>query len=294
MLTAKHHDGFCLFDSKLTGLEIDEHAVRSSDIVREFSMHSAPRASASASITGCSTGTTRITRGSATASNLMRNNEAYCDRPYSFDNYLEYMHGQVRELCTEYGKLDLMWFDFSYDDMTGEKWRHPEPVRMVRASYSRISLDNRLEVSGSGGFGLIATDEPLGVQRRPRQPEQIIPQTGFKDSCGPRHLLGGLHHDERQLGLLREGQNFKPAEMIVKKLVECGVRTAICFLNVEVLDVRGNILAESVEILREIGRWIWEEFLNRSTVAAAATCRSLENGRITRSGKTLYYHIMEN
>ena len=31
------------------------------------------------------------------------------------------MHGQVKELVTNYGKLDLLWFDFSYDDMTGEK-----------------------------------------------------------------------------------------------------------------------------------------------------------------------------
>lgn len=33
------------------------------------------------------------------------------------------MHGQVKELVTNYGKLDLLWFDFSYDDMTGEKWK---------------------------------------------------------------------------------------------------------------------------------------------------------------------------
>ena len=31
------------------------------------------------------------------------------------------MHGQVRELLTNYGKIDLMWFDYSFDDMTGEK-----------------------------------------------------------------------------------------------------------------------------------------------------------------------------
>lgn len=50
----------------------------------------------------------------------MRNNEAYKDEKIDFDRYLDYMHGQVKELVTNYGKLDLLWFDFSYDDMTGE------------------------------------------------------------------------------------------------------------------------------------------------------------------------------
>ena len=48
-----------------------------------------------------------------------------------FDRYLEYMHGQVKELVTNYGKLDLLWFDFSYDDMTGEKWKATELIKMV-------------------------------------------------------------------------------------------------------------------------------------------------------------------
>ena len=51
----------------------------------------------------------------------------------NFDRYLEYMHGQVKELVTGYGKLDLLWFDFSYDDMTGEKWKATELIKMVRS-----------------------------------------------------------------------------------------------------------------------------------------------------------------
>ena len=139
------------------------------------------------------------------------------------------MHGQVRELCTNYGKLDLMWFDFSYDDMTGEKWRGAELVRMVRSLQPDIILDNRLEVSGSG-FGSIATDEPLEFSGDYVSPEQIIPQTGFKDSRGRDILLGGLHHDERQLGLLREGQELQARRDDHQKARRvCEQKRATCF-----------------------------------------------------------------
>ena len=53
----------------------------------------------------------------------MRENPAYSDEDRNFDRYLDYMHHQVEELCTNYGKLDILWFDFSYENMRGEKWR---------------------------------------------------------------------------------------------------------------------------------------------------------------------------
>lgn len=55
------------------------------------------------------------------------------------------MHGQVKELVTNYGKLDLLWFDFSYDDMTGEKWKATELIKMVRTYQPDVIIDNRLE-----------------------------------------------------------------------------------------------------------------------------------------------------
>ena len=51
----------------------------------------------------------------------------------------------IRDSCTNYGKLDMMWFDFSYDDLTGEAWRASELVRMVRSLQPDIIIDNRLD-----------------------------------------------------------------------------------------------------------------------------------------------------
>lgn len=131
VLTAKHHDGFCLFDSALTDWKVT-NTPYGKDIVREYL--DAFRAE------GIKVGLYYSLLdwhhpdypAYGDRQHPMRNNITYKDKPYNFDNYLDYMHGQVRELCTNYGKLDMMWFDFSYDDLTGEAWRASELVRMVR------------------------------------------------------------------------------------------------------------------------------------------------------------------
>jgi len=61
-----------------------------------------------------------------------RDDKDYAKRKFNWDNYLEYLHGQVKELTTNYGKLDIMWFDYSFDDYSGEKWKAKELVDMVR------------------------------------------------------------------------------------------------------------------------------------------------------------------
>jgi alpha-L-fucosidase len=53
--------------------------------------------------------------------------------PHNWDKYVAYFHNQVRELLTNYGQIDIMWFDFSYDNerlkgtqfehMSGETWK---------------------------------------------------------------------------------------------------------------------------------------------------------------------------
>ena len=88
------------------------------------------------------------------------------------------MHGQVRELCTNYGKIDIMWFDFSYDDMTGEKWKADELVKMIRSYQPDVLIDNRLEASGDG-FGSIVEDNPNPWSGDFASPEQIIPPEGI-------------------------------------------------------------------------------------------------------------------
>ena len=69
------------------------------------------------------------------------------------------MHNQIREICTNYGKIDILWFDFSYDDLRGEAWRATELMDMVRSLQPEVIIDNRLECSGEG-YGSLAACKP--------------------------------------------------------------------------------------------------------------------------------------
>lgn len=290
VLTAKHHDGFCLFDSALTDWKVTNTPF-GRDIVREFL--DAFRAE------GLKVGLYYSLLdwhhpdypAYGDRQHPERNNEAFKGAQHNFDNYLDYFHGQVRELCTNYGKLDIMWFDFSYDEYTGEKWRGSELVRMVRSLQPGIILDNRLEVSGSG-FGSIATDEPLEYSGDFVSPEQIIPQNGFKDSKGRDICWEACITMNDNWGYTALDKNFKPAETIIRKLVECVSKNGNLLLNVGP-DAKGSIPEESVEILQKIGAWMHRNSASIYGCGASALPKP-ENGRITQNGNVLYYHIMEN
>ena len=131
VLTAKHHDGFCLFDSKLTEFK-STNTPCGRDLVREFL--EAFRAE------GLRVGLYYSLLDwhhpdyphYGDLHHPMRNHPECSNEGRDFDRYLDYMHGQVRELCEDYGKLDILWFDFSYGEMRGEKWKAAELVDMVR------------------------------------------------------------------------------------------------------------------------------------------------------------------
>lgn len=290
VLTAKHHDGFCLFDSKLTDFKSTNTKCRR-DLVREY----LEAFRAEDIKVGLYYSLLDWHHPDYPAyhdkQHPLRNDESVKDKKINFENYLTYMHGQVEELCRDYGKIDVIWFDFSYDNLTGEAWRATDLIRMVRKYQPHIIIDNRLEVSGSG-FGSIATENPLEYSGDFVSPEQIIPPAGFKDESGRDIPWEACITMNKNWGYHCKDKDFKPAEMIIKKLVECVSKNGNMLLNVGP-DAKGNIPKESMEILHKIGEWMKE---NSESIysCGGANMPKPENGRITKNGKQLYYHIMEN
>ena len=125
VLTAKHHDGFCLFDSAYTDFK-STNTPAGRDFVREF-LDAARSAGLRAGLYFSLIDWRHPDFPHfGDRNHPMRDNPACQNEGRNFQRYLDYMHAQVRELCANYGKLDLLWFDFSYDQLRGEAWRGTE------------------------------------------------------------------------------------------------------------------------------------------------------------------------
>lgn len=290
VLTAKHHDGFCLFDSDLTDFK-STNTKLGRDIVRDF-------------LDAC--------RAEGLRAGLyyslldwhhpdyphygdekhpMRNDPTCGNEERDFDRYLDYMHGQIRELCANYGKIDIMWFDFSYGDMKEETWRATELADMVRTLQPGVILDNRLEVSGEG-FGSLAQLRPTPYHGDFITPEKMIPPNGLRDGEGRDLCWEACVTMNQNWGYCANDRYWKSGEMLIKKLVECVSKGGNMLLNVGP-DARGNIPDAAMERLEIIGKWM--EKNSRSIYGCGRTDRERPDyGRLTAKGNRLYFHVCEN
>lgn len=290
ILTAKHHDGFCLFDSRYTDFKSTNTKCKR-DLVEEFT--EAVRAE------GLKVGLYYSLLDwhhedfphFGDGSHPMRENPLYGDEGRVWSNYIEYMHNQVRELCTKYGQIDILWFDYSYGEMSGEKWEATKLVNMVRSLQPGIIIDNRLEAGGSG-LGSLAAGDPLPYHGDFVSPEQIIPQNGIRDVNGEPLIWESCFTMNDSWGFHSRDTYFKPASMLIKKLVECVSKGGNMLLNVGP-DAYGRFPEESGKILREIGNWMEKNGTSIYGCGMSSMNRP-EFGRITQNKNKLYYHIFEN
>ncbi|QHT58568.1 alpha-L-fucosidase [Paenibacillus lycopersici] len=289
VLTAKHHDGFCLFDSKLTDYKSTRTAC-GRDLVREFL--DAFRAEGLKVGLYYSLLDWHHPDYPAYGDRIhpMRDNEAYKRDPERFGVYLDYMHGQVRELLTEYGKLDIMWFDFSYDGMKGEKWRATELMEMIRAQQPHLIVDNRLEASGEEG-GSIYTEQPSLYSGDFASPEQIIPPRGVTDDQGNSIPWEACITLNNNWGYGANDLTYKSAKTVIRKLVECVSKNGNLLLNVGP-DAAGEIPQRSLTVLAEVGEWLRR---NGDSIygCGEADLPKPDWGRYTRKGNKLYAHVLE-
>ena len=290
VLTAKHHDGFCLFDSAFTDYKAT-NTKANRDLIKEYV--DALRSEGLkvgiyySIIDWCHSDYPHF----GDKCHPMRNNESYKNKTHDFNNYLMYMHRQVEELCTNYGKIDLLWFDFSYDDLTGEAWRATDLVKMVRHLQPEIIINNRLEVSGLG-FGSLLTNNPNVYSGDFVSPECIIPPNGILDVNGNHVVWESCIQLNNHWGYCKDDTFYKSPEMVIKYLVECVSKGGNLLLNVGP-DAKGNIPPKDTLILESVGEWMK---INSKSIynCGISNLDKPEYGRITRNSNKLYYHVFDN
>jgi len=288
VLTAKHHDGFCLFDSAHTDFKAT-NTPAGRDLIKEY-------VEAFREV-GLKVGIyySIIDWNHPHFPHYedpihpRRGDPEYADYKYDFDKYLDYMHAQVEEICTNYGKIDILWFDYSYDKLKGEAWRATELIETVRKYQPDVLIDNRLEGTAESS---LKTENPNYFSGDFVSPEQLLPPEGYFDEKGNRIPWEACITMNNHWGYCSRDSEWKSSDFIIHKLVECVSKGGNMLLNVGP-DARGNFPGQSKNTLIEIGNWM--RFNSESIYGCGyADMPKPEFGRITRKGNILYYHVTEN
>jgi alpha-L-fucosidase len=191
--------------------------------------------------------------------------------------YAEYMRNQVRELLTRFGKIDIMWFDFSFPGEDGkgrDDWESRKLFDLVRELAPEVLIDNRLDLPGSGDFVT---------------PEQFVPEKGMTDEDGNPVVWEGCQTFSGSWGYHRDESTWKSVEMLVQMLIDHVSKNGNMLLNVGP-TARGEFDARALDRLQGIGEWMRRH--SRSVYGCGASeFDPPRDCRYTQNGKKLYLHL---
>ncbi|MBS0011281.1 MAG: alpha-L-fucosidase [Bacteroidales bacterium] len=280
VITSKHHDGFCLFDSEYTDFDVMSSPFKR-DILKELA-----DACAREDIVICWYHSIMDWHH---PDYLPRRNWE-TERPVEgadFDSYVEeYLKKQLAELTGNYGRIGVLWFDGEWEGT----WTHDRGVDLydyVRGLQEDIIINNRVDKGRQGMAGMTAGDEFMGDFGTP---EQEIPATGLPGVDWETCMTMNNHW-----GYNKYDDNWKSAEELIQKLVDIASKGGNFLLNVGP-KADGTFPQESVDRLREIGKWmdIYGESIYGTT---ASPFSDIEWGRCTKKqlGKNtrLYLHVFD-
>jgi alpha-L-fucosidase len=288
VFTTKHHDGFALHDSRVS--EFDAGSVLQRDLVREIV--EALRAEGLRigfyhSVIDWHHDQYEYARSRQLPHPLK--GRPYPNDPRDHRRYLDYLHGEVTELVSNYGPIDILWWDYSAQDFQGdEAWRAFELMSRVRARQPGILMNNRLFRIPEAGWKSMGT-EGYAPSLDPKYgdfitPEQHIPATGMPgvdwETCMTMNTTWGYsEHDHA----------WKSDETLIRNLVDVASKGGNYLLNIGPKG-DGSVPPESVRSLRAIGAWMKT---NGESIYGTRASRfaDLPWGRSTTKGATLYFHV---
>lgn len=299
VMTTKHHDGFCLFDSKLTDYKA-ANTPAGRDLIKEYVDAFRNEGIKIGFYYSLLDWHHKDYPRYNEARHPMRRNEKFKGEVVNFDNYIRYFHGQVKELLTNYGRIDIMWFDFSYDSpnglRSGDAWKSEELVKMMRELQPDIVIDNRLEMHTQGDNNADPYDDFTAGNIENYtgdfvSPEQIIPRNGMVDSKGILLPWEACITLNQHWGYSAQDKDYKTPEQVIRTLVECVSKGGNLLLNVGP-NAKGEIPKKSIDILKKAGRWMDK---NSSSIYGCTRAQfpKPEWGRYTQKGTALYAHIYD-
>ncbi len=251
VMTTKHHEGFCMFDTKLTDYCAPKQGP-GRDLVREFV--EAARAE------GLRVGFYY------SLMDWHHPDGARCATDEGArKRFVEYTHGLIRELMSNYGKIDVLWYDVDWP-LTPEQWESERMNKMVFELQPEIIVNNR-----NGLPGDFST------------PEQHIQASEAGRAWETCMTLND------SWGFQRSDDAWKTPKTIAKNLATCAEGGGNYLLNIGPKP-DGSVPEESVRILNTVGEW-----LSTNGKAIYGTERGKFSfgtfAQFTRRGNTLYIHV---
>lgn len=289
VLTTKHHEGFCLWDSAYTDYKITNTPF-GRDLVREFV--DAFRAE------GIKIGFYHSLLDWHHPDFTIDGHHPLRDEPNAAElnasrdmaRYREYLHNQVRELLTRYGEICYLFYDFSYPEdqqpsIWGNKstqdWAGEALMAMTRELQPGIVINDRLGIPGD----LVTPEQyqPAEPLRRPGggRGESTDSEPVVWEAC---QTING------SWGYFRDNTQFKTPEMLVRMLVDGVSKGGNLLLNVGPTG-RGDLDPVSAQTLSGLGQWMARH--ERSVVGAGPSdFVAPPDCRYTQRGDRLYLHLL--
>ena len=288
VVTTKHHDGFCLWDSALTDYKATNtpagrdliaplvRAARAHDLGIGFYHSLIDWHHPQFPIDGLHPERDSPTRDPTAPPkpDLRAHRE--------LARYREYLHGQVRELLTGYGDLTQLWFDFSYREHVHEgravwggkgadEWGSERLLAMVRELQPGALVNDRLDIAGD--FVTPEQYQPTGPMVRDGEPV-------LWEAC--QTLNGSWGYD-------RDNLDDKPADLLLRMLVDTVAKDGNFLLNVGP-NARGEFGERASATLERIGRWM--RLHGRAIYGAGPSpYMAPVDCRYTQLGNRLYLHL---
>ncbi len=280
VITSKHHDGFCLFDSKVTDWDVMSTPFKR-DILKELS-----DACKEEGIKMCFYYSIMDWHHPDYLPRREWEKEHRPEGDANYDRYVEYMKAQLKELVDNYGPLGILWFDGEWE----ETWNFERGFDMynyVRSLQPDIIVNNRVDKSRSGMAGL-SKGQSVGDYGTPEQevPDKGLPGVDWETCMTMNRHWGYNEYDKF----------YKSTKALVQLLVDIVSKGGNFLLNVGPM-ANGEFPPEAIERLKGIGEWM--KINNESIYGTIAspfdkpswgryTQKKLENGNTI-----LYAHVFD-
>ncbi len=281
VITTKHHEGFCLWDSKHTDYKAPNTPC-GKDLLKP--MVEAFRAEGIKVGFYYSLIDWHHPEFTVDRIHPMRENQEERAKNAKRDmkKYAKYMRDQVRELLTQFGRIDVIWFDFSYTGEDGkghEDWESEKLVKMIRELQPEIMIDNRLDLPDVGDF---------------QTPEQFQPRAGLTDEQGNPVVWEACQTFSGSWGYHRDEMSWREPQELIGTLIDSVSKGGNLLLNVGP-TARGEFDCRAQSRLAAIAKWM--HFNSRSIHGCGAApkefaCPSGCKYTYNAKERKLYLHIL--